>query len=368
MIKLLLDSRMIDFSGIGTYLQNLIPFLKKEVNLILLGNKNTIENYIHEKDLKIIPIRSSIYFPYEQIEFLFKIRSVDIFWSPHFNVPIFPIRAKKRIVTIHDIFHLAFKELYSPFERVYIKLLINSALNLSDMIITVSNFSKSEIIKYTQIKEDKIKVIYNGVNKEKFKVYDKKDLEKIRLKYRLPDRFILFVGNIKPHKNLKGLLKAFKVVIEELDEDLFLVITGKQEGFLKGDTEIFKLINTNPLLKKRIFLTGYINEKDLPILYNLAELFIFPSFYEGFGLPPLEAMACGCPTVVSRIPPLLEICGDATYYVDPYNINDIAKGIIEVLSKKELRETLIKKGFERVKLFSWENSAKEHLKLIKEIL
>lgn len=368
MIKLLLDSRMIDSSGIGTYLQNLIPFLKKEVDLILLGNRNKIENHIHEKNLKIIPMRASIYFPYEQIEFLLKIKSVDIFWSPHFNVPIFPVRAKKRIVTIHDIFPLVFKELYSPLERAYVKLLINSAVNLSDLIITVSNFSKSEIIKYTQIKEDKIKVIYNGVDKEKFKVYDKKDLERVKSKYKLPDRFILFVGNIKPHKNLKGLLKAFKVVVEELDENLFLVITGKKEGFLKGDREIFKLINMDPLLKKRIFLTGYVNEKDLPILYNLSELFIFPSFYEGFGLPPLEAMACGCPTIVSHIPPLIEICGDATYYIDPYNINDIARGITELLSKKELRESLIKKGFERVKLFSWENSAKEHLKIIREIL
>ncbi|MGB9857045.1 MAG: glycosyltransferase family 4 protein, partial [Dictyoglomaceae bacterium] len=210
-----------------------------------------------------------------------------------------------------------------------------------------------------------IKVIYNGVDKEKFKVYEKKELERIKSKYKLPERFILFVGNVKPHKNLKGLLKAFRIVAEEF-KDLFLVITGKKEGFLKGDKEIFELISKNFPLKERVIFTGYVDEKDLPILYNLAKLFVFPSLYEGFGLPPLEAMACGCPAVVSRIPPLLEICDDAVYYINPYDVGDIAKGITEVLENEKLRKELINKGFERVKEFSWKKSAREYLKLIKK--
>ncbi|MGB9787593.1 MAG: glycosyltransferase family 4 protein [Dictyoglomus turgidum] len=367
MTKVLLDARMIDSSGIGTYLQNLIPFLKNHLNLSLLGEREKVEEYIDISNLNFISMKSPIYFPTEQIEFLLKIKDVDIFWSPHFNVPVFPIRAKKRIVTIHDVFHLAFGEFYSPFERTYAKFLINSAVNLSDVIITVSNFSKSEIIKYTGVKEEKIKVIYNGVDRERFRVYEKEELEKIKSEYKLPNRFLLFVGNVKPHKNLRRLLKAFKIIAGDF-KDLFLVITGKKEGFLKGDKKIFELINKDTILKERVIFTGHVDKGDLPYLYNLAEIFVFPSLYEGFGLPPLEAMACGCPIVVSHIPPLWEICKDAAYYINPHDEWDIAKGIKEVLENEKLRKELIDKGIERAKEFSWEKSAREHLNLIEKTL
>lgn len=365
MLKLLIDARMIDSSGIGTYLQNLIPFLKEHMILYLLGDKEKISKYIDISEINIIPMKSSIYFPLEQVEYILKVKDVDVFWSPHFNVPIFPVRVKKRIVTIHDVFHLAFKDLYNLFERSYAKLLINSAVRFSDLIITVSQFSKSEILKYTKVKEDKIKVIYNGVDTKRFKVYPEEKKIRIKNKYNLPDKFLFFVGNVKPHKNLKGLLRTFERIIGE-EKDIFLVITGKKEGFIKGDKEIFKILN-NRYLKDRVIFTGYVSNEDLPLLYNLADIFVFPSLYEGFGLPPLEAMACGCPSIVSKITPLMEICGDAVYYVDPYDVEDMAKGIMKVLKDNNLREEMKRKGYERVNNFSWEKSAIEHLKLINEI-
>jgi glycosyltransferase involved in cell wall biosynthesis len=365
MLKLLIDARMIDSSGIGTYLQNLIPFLKKHMILYLLGDKKKISKYIDISEVNVIPMKSSIYFPLEQVEYILKVKDVDVFWSPHFNVPIFPVRAKKRIVTIHDVFHLAFKDLYNLFERSYAKLLIDSAVRFSDLIITVSQFSKSEILKHTKVKEDKIKVIYNGVDTKRFKVYPEEEKIKIKNKYNLPDKFLFFVGNVKPHKNLKGLLRAFERIIGE-EKNIFLVITGKKEGFIKGDKEIFKILN-NRYLKDRVIFTGYMSNEDLPLLYNLADIFVFPSLYEGFGLPPLEAMACGCPSIVSKITPLMEICGDAVYYVDPYDVEDMAKGIMKVLKDNNLKEEMKRKGYERVNNFSWEKSAIEHLKLINEI-
>lgn len=364
MLKILIDARMIDSSGIGTYLQNLIPFLKENLILYLLGDKEKINKYIDISDVTVIPMKSSIYFPWEQVEYILKVKDVDVFWSPHFNVPIFPVRTKKRIVTVHDVFHLVFKDLYNLFERNYAKLLINSAVRFSDLIITVSQFSKSEILKYTKVKGEKIKVIYNGIDTKRFKVCPNEEKIKIKNKYNLPDKFLFFVGNVKPHKNLKGLLRAFERIIRD-ERDIFLVITGKKEGFIKGDKEIFKILN-NKYLKDKVIFTGYVDNEDLPILYNLADLFVFPSFYEGFGLPPLEAMACGCPSVVSKIPPLLEVCGDAVYYVNPYDVEDIAEGIIRVLKDQNLREEIKRKGYERVRNFSWEKSAMEHLKTIKD--
>ncbi|HOJ93271.1 MAG TPA: glycosyltransferase family 1 protein [Dictyoglomaceae bacterium] len=366
MPNLFLDARMIDASGIGTYLQNLIPFLKNQIHVTLLGDPKKIEKFLDIDDLRVIPMKSPIYSPYEQMEFILKFKDADLFWSPHFNVPIFPIKTKKRLVTIHDVFHLAFGDLYNLFERNYAKILIRSAVKLSDMIITVSNFSKSEIIKYTGIEERKIRVIYNGVDTSIFKRYEKEELEKVKEKYNLPAMFILFVGNVKPHKNLRMGLRAFELVLKNID-NLFFVIVGKKEGFIKGDREIFNLLERSKL-RERVIFTGFVDKEDLPKIYNLSSLLIFPSLYEGFGLPPLEAMACGCPTVVSHLSSLPEICGDASYYVDPYDLESITEGIERVMGDENLRDTLIQKGFLRVKDFSWEKSAKEHIEAIFELL
>ncbi|MEN2984407.1 MAG: glycosyltransferase family 1 protein, partial [Dictyoglomaceae bacterium] len=278
-----------------------------------------------------------------------------------------PIKARKRLVTIHDVFHLAFYGVYNYFERNYAKFLVNSAVRLSDKVITVSNFSKQEIIKYTGVKREKITVIYNGVDTNIFKTYDKKDLKSIIFRYNLPEKFILYVGNVKPHKNLKNTLLAFKIVKEEI-EDLFLVIVGKKDGFLKRDVEILKLLSKDKELNNKVIFTDYVEKFDISKIYNLASIFIFPSLYEGFGLPPLEAMACGCPVVASDIPVIKEICDDAVYYVNPYNPMEIAKGIISVFQDRNLRERLIEKGLRRVKKFTWEESAKKHLEVILEIM
>ncbi len=360
-MRLFLDARMIEFSGIGTYIQNLIPFFVGKVDVVLLGDEKRIKKYV--KDVEIIPLKSSIYFPLEQVEIPLKIKKCDIFWSPHFNTPIFPIKAKKRVVSIHDVFHLAFSKYYSFFERRYINFLIRSAVKLSDVIITVSYFSKNEIIKYTNADPQKIEVIYNGVDLDLFKIYEKKMLDKVTSKYNLPDKFILYVGNIKPHKNLKKAIKAFEIFSKDY-KDFYLVIVGQKEGFYKGDKEIFHILESNKSLSKKVIFTGYIEREDLPLIYNLACFLLFPSLYEGFGLPPLEAMACGCPVVASDIPVIKEICEDAVYYVNPLDPLDMAKGMREVFENKELRSKLINKGFDRVKNFIWESSGRKHLEVI----
>jgi glycosyltransferase involved in cell wall biosynthesis len=243
--------------------------------------------------------------------------------------------------------------------------MIDQAIRRSDIVLTDSEFSKKEIIKYTGCLDNKIFIVYNAVNLNVFrKIEDIKLLKKVKNIYKLPEKFILFVGNVKPHKNLKGLLLAYKKLNSF---DFKLVIVGKKEGFITGDNELSKLINTSDLLKKNVIFTGYVKDDDLPFIYNLASIFVFPSLYEGFGIPPLEAMACGCPCVVSNAASLPEVCGDSAYYVNPYDVEDIARGIETVLNDEKLRNDLIKKGFENIKRFSWEESAKKIIQIMREI-
>jgi glycosyltransferase involved in cell wall biosynthesis len=199
-------------------------------------------------------------------------------------------------------------------------------------------------------------------------IEDTAKLHSVRQKYELPNSFILFVGNVKPHKNIRGLMEAFKIVRQSGLAEMRLVIVGKKEGFITADRETFLMLDADAELRQNIQFTGYVESEDLPALYNHAALFVFPSFYEGFGLPPLEAMACGCPVVASKAASIPEVCGDAAYYVDPSNVESIAQGISEVLTNRHLREGLTAKGRERIKRFSWEQAAQEHIRVLDEVI
>jgi glycosyltransferase involved in cell wall biosynthesis len=184
----------------------------------------------------------------------------------------------------------------------------------------------------------------------------------MRRRYSLPEHFIFFTGSLEPRKNLKNLIQAYSGLDKRIRKDIKLVLAG-----FKGwqNKEIMALLRK---VKSDVFYLGYVSDAALRDLYNLATLFVYPSFYEGFGLPPLEAMACGCPVVVSNAASLPEVCGGAAYYVDPYNIESIAEGIHKVLTDEALRQSLIEKGLERAKLFSWEKSAKKHIEVFDEVL
>ena len=357
-MKLIIDFRMHDASGIGTYIKNIVPYLLNNFDITLMAQKKDIEQYHFFNKVNIIDCSSKIYSIEEQFELFKTIPECDVFWSPHYNIPLLPIKAKNRLVTIHDVFHLAFLDTLNFKQKIYAKLLINQAVDRSGNILTVSEFSKNEIVKYTKTTKS-IDVVYNAIDFDKFKVInDKKNLDKVKEKYNLPKSFILFVGNVKPHKNIKNLLLAIKTLSTNF------VVVGKKDGFITGDENILEIIEQNAL-QERVFFTGYVQDEDIPALYNLAKLFVFPSFYEGFGIPPLEAQACGCPVICSNAASLPEVGGeDSVMYCDPYNANDIKEKIELVLADENLQEVLVKKGFENIKRFSWEKSAKEIIKVI----
>jgi glycosyltransferase involved in cell wall biosynthesis len=365
---------MADASGIGSYVRALVPAVtgaSMETRFVFLTGKNPTCGRLcfGGKNCALLPCNAPVYSFGEQVELPFKIPHADIFWSPHYNVPIFPIRARKRLVTIHDVFHLAYFNSLTLTQKIYAKILINAAVRLSDKIITVSEFSKREIVKHTGVAERKIRVIHNGIDGQRLHVVEKSaSLKAVKEKYGLPEQFILFVGNVKPHKNVVRLLLAFDRMLRKGFHDYGLVIVGQRQGFITGDKEVFRILEESPSVKKRTVFSGYVADEDLPAFYNLASLFVCPSLYEGFGLPPLEAMACGCPVVVSNVASLPEVCGDAAYYVDPYSVESIAEGIEKVLTDEDLRGELVRRGLERAKLFTWEKSAKEHMRVFGEVV
>ena len=360
MEKLIIDFRMHKASGIGTYVKSLLPFLVEKFEVILLGSKTEIQNYVWSKSVKILECKSKIYSIKEQLELPIKIPKCDIFWSPHYNIPILPIRAKFRVVTIHDAFHLAFYDTLNFMQKIYAKTIFNQALSRSDIVLSVSNFSRSEILKYTKTDKN-IFVVSNAIDERHFNRHcDSNALEAVTKDYGLPEDFVLFVGNVKPHKNLKNLLFALEKM------DLNLVIVGKKDGFITGDSIISEIVRRKNL-SNRIFFTGYVKDADIAAIYNLAKLFVFPSLYEGFGIPPLEAQACGCPVACSDAASLPEACGDSVAYFDPYSVEDMRDKIQMVLNDENLQNELRAKGFENVKRFSWERSAKQIIEIMENL-
>ena len=283
-------------------------------------------------------------------------KEVDLYWQPNF-IPNTNIKAKKIITSVHDFSFILYKD-FHPKERIeYFEKYFFKNIVKSDLIITGSNFTKQEILKRLNFDEEQVKVIYHGIDNSLFKIYN--DIE---LTFELPKKFILSVGSIEPRKNLIGLLKAYNRLPIHIKNEYHLVLAG-----FKGwnNKEIMDLINKN---KKYIHYLGYISDIELAKVYNLASLFVYPSFYEGFGLPPLEAMACGTPVITSNVSSLPEVGGDAVVYCNPYDVDDIRDKIELVINNENLQKEMIQKGLKRVKQFTWEKSAEKHLKVFEEAL
>ncbi|NLH39211.1 MAG: glycosyltransferase family 4 protein [Elusimicrobia bacterium] len=262
-----------------------------------------------------------------------------------------PIFYKNKIVTIMDLSWKHFSYAVSKKFYLWYSFLIPKIAKNSKLILSISEFSRKNLVKELHINLTKIEIISCSIS-DSFKPLNF-NREKI----------ILSVGSLQPYKNLLSLIKAFiKLKNENKLKDYKLVLIGGQ------NKKALKSVDFSDYLSRDdIKFTGYIPDEKLIEYYNKASLFVLPSFFEGFGIPPLEAMACGCPCVVSNAASLPEVCGDAAYYVDPYDINDIAKGIEKVLTDDKLRDELVRKGFKNVKRFSWESSAQKVIEILKTL-
>ena len=367
-MRVAIDARKLHDFGIGTYTRNLLRHLARidrDTEYVLL---------CHQPDLGIgaqlgtnfrtvlepspnYSIREQIHLPW-----LLHRERPDVFHAPHYVMP--PAVSCRSLVTIHDCIHLAFPQyLPSRAAYVYARASMWSAAHRSRRILTVSEASKRDIIRFLNVPPEKIVVVYNAID-EPFRVTPSEEaIARVRERYQLDHRFVLYVGNIKPHKNLVRLIEAFDRLRKCGFDELTLLIIGDEISKLPA---LRRAVHSHKLHRHVRFL-GYLPDDTLAILYRLAAVFVFPSLSEGFGLPPIEAMACGAPVVTSNVSSLPEVTGGAAVLVDPYDVESIADGIARVLSDPALREELRVKGIARAREFSWERSVSRTREIYQEV-
>jgi len=287
----------------------------------------------------------------------------EVFLSPHFFIAPISDQCKK-IVVFHDLSFEYYPEFFS-FPKRYWHRSMNprKTAEEADRIIAVSESTKADLMDRYHIDPARVRVVYPGVSDSFRTITDEAELKRVKEKYQLPENFILYFGTIEPRKNIVGIIKAFEELRNSHKSQFTshkLVIAGSNGWLYKN---ILKEANKSRYRDEIIF-TGYVDETDKPCLYNLAKLFVYPSFFEGFGFPPLEAMACGVPTIVSHVTSLPEITQDAAVMVNPYMYGEIAEAMHMLLEDEALYREFSKRGIEQAKKFSWRDSAKEVLEII----
>ncbi|MEI6682014.1 MAG: glycosyltransferase family 1 protein [Bacteroidota bacterium] len=277
------------------------------------------------------------------------------------------------VVTLHDIIYMESSYLkimqgsgsaYQKFGNAYRRMVIPEIVKKSKKIITVSHFEKNRIGDFFGIRGDeRLTAVYNGVSDHFKPVTDKSELSRVKEKYHLPDRYFFFLGNTDPKKNTKGTLKAYSDFVKQTGSDIMLVMLDYDRAELD---KILNEIGDNTLIK-RIILTGYVVNTDLPAIYGQSEVFLYPSLRESFGIPMLEAMACGVPVITSNTSSMPEVAGEAALIIDPYKPEEITGALIKLTGNQEYKDELIRKGFIQAAKFSWKSMAENVLQIYREI-
>lgn len=287
---------------------------------------------------------------------------VDVFHSPDYVLP--PVRHGKAVVTIHDLSFLRYPPGAEPSLRQYLSRVVPQAAKRADLVLADSENTRQDVAELLGIAPAKVEVLYPGVDEAFKPVKDRKLLARVRERYGLSFPFILTVGTLEPRKNLTLLLKAYATLRAVGEEPHKLVIAGKKGWLYEG---VFRTVRELSLEGDVIF-TGFVPDEDLPALYSLAEVFVFPSLYEGFGLPPLEAMACGTPVITSSGSSLPEVVGEAGLMVSSANTEALAQAVRRVLSDSGLRQSLAAKGIRQARKFTWQRAAEQLLRIYQRLV
>ncbi len=359
------DARAIDTSGIGRYTRDLLLGLAElDVDLVIFcqdGNKELVPEG-RRFNLVSSNAEPGSWLAGSAFARTVKSSAVDLLHIPG-HLTVVP-EDVPTVVTIHDVIPLIYpRSIRSPVGRIRYRRLLEQALTRARLVITVSRISQSCLSAYAAIDPSKVRVIYNGISEHFYPVEDTETLADVRRSYGLPEVFALWLGGFRPEKNLEFLVQAWVRVLEQHPE-LQLVLAGAQtDEYLKIRREVGRRG-----LEQSVHFPGFIRESDLAALYSAAKLFVFPSLYEGFGMPPVEAMACGTPSVVSNSSSLPEVTGHAAMMFNPTEHEQLVWCVDRLLRDDDLYETLRREGLKQAEGFSWGKAARETLRVYQQAL
>ncbi len=362
--SLVIDARWLH-TGIGSYVLNVLTGLRRYKDGLLvraIARKKDAHRISPLCD-QIAIVDLPIYTLREQIEIPWAARGAELLHVPHYNAPL--LFRGKLLVTIFDLVHLlhpTFRR--SMAARVYARPMLNLATSRACHIITISEYSKEQIVEHLRVSPRKVTVIYIGVNPRFRLLSHNETYVEVAKELGVKRPFLLYVGNLKPHKNLVSLFQAFALLRARRVSDHLLLIIGEDAKWKQQLVEECSRLG----IEEHVLFVPYVSDDLLPQVYAAAELLILPSLIEGFGLPVVEAMACGTPVACSRAASLPEVAGDAAEYFDPSSVEDIAAAIQRVLESSDVRATLRTKGLERANLYSWDECGRRHYQLYRDLL
>lgn len=368
-VRIAIDARKLHDYGIGTYVRNLVrEFARQDSpeHYVLICQPRDVD-FVRALGPRFEPLvdTSANYSVREQFSVPLDLRRarVQLFHAPHYVVS--PLTTTPVIVTIHDCIHLRFPQ-YLPNRaaHAYARTFMAMGARRARRIITVSQASKDDIQHYLHTPADKIEVIHNGLDARFLSPPDDTQVARVRDRFLLDAPFILYAGNIKPHKNVDRLIEAFALFRAQGHEDVKLLIIGDELSKYPG---LRRLVHRHHL-HKHVRFFGFVPDATLAALYHLAQAFVFPSLYEGFGFPPLEAMASGTAVITSNVSSLPEVVGEAAILIDPFDPAAIADAMRRVLDDHALRDDLIRKGHERAQAFSWTRAAEATRAVYRQVL
>ncbi len=361
-----------EIAGVGRFTKNILQELAEIDNrnqYFLFCTKNSRRYFKAEKEnfnyiicgFNSNKILSRILWEQLILPFQLFLRNIDILFTPSVAIPTL-FRGRK-ITVIHDIAYVKNKNKYPPGRRIYLSAATKVAFKLSKTILTVSEFTEREIRAYFKDEDKRITVIYNGVSKAFFENSSIETKNSIKEKYKLPKKFLLYVGAIEPGKNIEIIIEAFVDFLMKTGQQIKLVLTG---GLGWQKENILKLLDKYSI-KEEVVILPYLTDEELPYIYNSALILLYLSAYEGFGLPVLEGMASGVPVIASNVPPIQEFAHDAAFLVNPFDKEKLVKIIQNIIMYSNTeRNEIITKGRERARKFTWSKSARTILSLFNE--
>lgn len=361
-----LDTRMLYNTGIGNYLKGVIQsWDERSVQAPALTLFGPADNWTSKLKFKTVPFDSKIYSIREQACYLSRVKQCRLWHAPHYNIPFLKPNYVKLVVTVHDLIHWVFKnQFYSKLQQQYVSVMMRRVVQTSDHIIAVSNKTRDDLIQYFKADGKKISVIYEAARPIFKKIEDASRIKQARERHGIPEKYFLFVGSLKPHKNILWLTRVFKRLRREGKIRAFLVLAGKKDRvYPAGYEELSRLQDGDGILHR-----PFIYDDDLVALYNGTLSLVHPSLYEGFGLTLLEAMKCGTPVIASRVASIPEVTGDAAILFDSMDELQLEKALVQMESHETLRSRYIEKGFVQAAKFNWDQTAEQTAEVYERVL